>query len=216
MNGYTKNVTYSITFTGFMLGLVLLFQYLEQFMPFGNTYIKINITMIFIMATFYVVGWEWAITLLILRFVIGPAVSPLGYSSLGIWSQAVLLICGALFMAIFTSIFYLLSKKMNKRYALIYTSVISVILMSVIASMLNAVLFSPVYWYLLNYIKTPSIAASKVAYSFVKDVAFFGVPNYWAGMLTAFGAGNLIKYSIVVIAFIPLWKVIEEFTKSKA
>lgn len=46
-----KNI-YKITFTGMMFALVLIFQFLEKFMPFGDFgFVKFNFTLAFILVT---------------------------------------------------------------------------------------------------------------------------------------------------------------------
>ncbi len=213
--GYTNNISFKIAFTGMMLSLVILFQYLEKFMPIMDLFVKINLSIVFIMTAFYIVGWEWAMTLLLIRFFIGPAISSYGYSTLSIWSHFILLTMGFIYMMTFVLIHKFIFKKYstNKTLLLIISLTSTIIIVSLIGAFLNAILFSPVYWYIMGFQKDISISASVKSYEYVKYIHFFGIPNYWAGMFAAFGLGNLIKYSVVSTIFVALWKVIKHYEK---
>ena len=205
--GYTNNINFKITFSGIMLGLVIVFQYLEQFMPMFNLFMNINLSLIFIMATIFVAGYRWGIVLLLLRFIIGPAISPLGYSPIGMWSHFILLSVGAIFMTIFIFLKKVLSKLIsNEKISLVLVSLISIISTSIIVSLLNGSLFTPMYWHLMNGINF-SINESYLVYEKIKGIAFFNIPNYWVGMFVAFGVGNLVKFTIISIGFISIWKI---------
>ena len=114
-------------------------------------------------------------------------------------------------MNIFVLFHRVIFKKMSSKLNLLLTSIITVVATSLIMATLNGLLFSPVYWWLLKYIDTPSLPNAKIAYSYVYDVAFLGIHNYWAGMITAFGLGNLAKYTVTTICFIALWKVVKHY-----
>lgn len=212
--GYTNNTTFKITFSGLMLGLVILFQYLEKFMPIMDIYMSINLSIVFIMATIYVTGMRWAFLLLILRFIIGPAIGSTGYSTIGIWDHFILLSVGLIFMNTFFVFHkYIFRFISNEKINLLSTSVVSIIITSLLGAFLNGVIFTPMYWHLMNFQDDASISAAKESYKWVYPIAFFGIPNYWAGMITAFGVGNLIKYSIASFAFIVLWKAVKHYEK---
>ena len=209
-NRYTNNINFKISFSGMMLGLMILFQFLEKFMPIGGLYMSMNISIIFVVASIYITGYWWAILLLILRFAIGPAVG-LGYDLTQVWSHTILLISGFIYMNLFIIFHRYVFRKLDSKLNLLLTGVITIISSSLIMAMLNGVILSPIYWQLLGYTKHPSISEAKTAYSYVYEVAFLGIPNYWAGMLTAFGLGNLAKYTVTTICFIALWKVVKHY-----
>ena len=80
-----------IALTGVFMGLIILFQALERFMPFGNTFLKFNFTLLFILPIFYFSGPLFGILSLVLRFLIGPALSTLGYSPQGWIGQFIII-----------------------------------------------------------------------------------------------------------------------------
>ena len=217
-NGYTNNINFKIAFTGMMLSLVILFQYLEKFMPIFEIFMKMNLSLVFIMATLYVAGLSWASLLLILRFSIGPAVGKYGYSTLGIWNHTILLVMGSLFIIIFYSLDKISHKiKINNNVRLLIISIISVLIISLIGPLLNGLLFTPVYWYLVpeRPIPTASLYDAKNAYQILKVPFFFGIPNYWGGMYAAYGLGNFLKYSLICAVFIPMWKIIKRYERKE-
>lgn len=77
-----------MTFTSMMLAMVILFQFFAKFSPFGDTFggAKFNLTFIFILLEIYVVNLYGAIFLLIIRFIIGPALNA-GYTPIEIIGQ---------------------------------------------------------------------------------------------------------------------------------
>ena len=107
-------------------------------------------------------------------------------------------------------------KKLDTKLNLLLTGMITVIASSLIMSFLNALILSPVYWYLLanagGWLNGSSlIDNAKASYENVYPVAFLGIPNYWVGIMTAFALGNLAKYSVVTVAFIGLWKAVKHY-----
>ncbi|MCR8613381.1 MAG: hypothetical protein NC236_02760 [Mycoplasma sp.] len=208
-NIYFNNLNFKIALTGLMLSLVLLFQYLEKFMPFGEVYMNLNLSLIFIMITLYILDFKWALLLLVLRFAIGPAIGSFGYSTLGIWNNFVLFLCGLIFCVMF----FVLHKHFKKSTSLslknnfIISTLISTLLITIIAPLLNSVLFTPMYWYLLDVIKSPSISNAIDGYSYVYSVAFFSISNYWLGMFVAFGVANLAKFSIISVVFVVVARI---------
>ncbi|MCK5945858.1 MAG: hypothetical protein KAG04_01160, partial [Mycoplasmataceae bacterium] len=158
----------------------------------------------------YVVGYWWAFGLLLLRLAIGPALS-VGYSTYEMWGHTIQFISGMIYMNLFILLHRFVFKKFDEKFNLLLSGVVTIIVASLLMAFLNALVLTPMYWMLYGYIDTPTPSASKASYSYVKDVAFLGIPNYWAGMMTAFGLGNLAKYTVVTITFIALWKVVKRY-----
>lgn len=212
--GYTNNINFKITFTGMMLALVILFQYLEQFMPIFHTFMNINLSIIFIMTTLYIVGFGWSISLILLRFIIGPSVGAWGYSALGIWSQFILLVMGFIFMMIFWISHKFIFKNINNEpKKLFITSIVSILITSFLGALFNGILFTPMFWYISSIQDSHSIYDSKITYSKIYIIHFFGISNYWIGMFVIFGIDNIIKYTIISFSFISLWKIIKHYKK---
>lgn len=206
---YSKNNAFKVAITGMMLSLVLLFQFLERFMPFAETYMRLNISLIFIIATIYLAGFSWAFLILILRFIIGPAVGIAGYDVIALWSHFILFISGLTFILIFLG-FKLLFKSVKKDNVKIALSlIIAVLISSFINAILNGVFYTPVYFWLYKLAPDASIASAQIAYKSAK-IFFFGIPDYWAGIFAVYILGNLIKYMIISVLFVSIWKVISD------
>ncbi len=209
-NGYTTNINFKIAFTGMMLALTILFQYLEKFTPFAMGLMNINLSIIFIIATSYVVGFKWAVLLLVLRFALGPAVGTTGYSLIGLWSHSILLFSGSTFLGLIHLFNKIIFKKMSEKKNLLLTAVATVLVSTIVMTVLNAVLFTPVFFYILKYVQAPTISNAIGVYP---PALFFGIPNYWGGIAVIFGVGNLVKFSIAIILFIPIWKITKHYKK---
>lgn len=204
-----RSVIQKITFTGMMLSLVLLFQFLEKFMPLGFGYVNINITLLFILPVFYLNGFWYGVGVLLLRFGLGPLVSSGNYSTLNMVSQFVLLACESiaiLYMFLFSHLFDFIKKHILK---LVVISSATIIATSITAALLNGMLFTPLYWYVLGYIESPTISNAMEAYPYAKELYFF-IPSYWPAMFGVYITANIIKFSIIYVAYIPMSFVFRE------
>ncbi len=202
-------IVHKITFTGIFLGLVLLLQFLSKFMLFADTYIKLNLSLLFILPIFYYAGFIWGSLSLILRFLMGPTISGMGYSTIEITGHFILLICSIVtiaFMYLFSSLFNKL-KKHNTKVILITVS--TWICTSLVLTFLNQIFFTPLYWYVYEYTDNFSISQSIDVYQYpIVKIKFFMIPNYWAGTFATYLAGNLTKYGIIFICYLPMSRVL--------
>ncbi len=202
-----RGIVHKMAFTGIFLGLVLLLQFLSKYMPFADTYINLNLSLLFILPIFYYSGPLWGILVLLLRLALGPAISGTGYPMQYMVAHLILFICSSVtigLMYIFSSVFSKI-KKHNLKVILIITS--TLITTSLILTVLNQVFFTPLFWYSFKFTKTFSISQSIDVYQFVK-IKFFMIPNYWAGTFATYFAGNLAKYGIIFLCYFPLSKVL--------
>ena len=193
-----------------MLSLVLLFQYLERFMPFAKTYMRLNISLIFIIATFYLAGFGWAFLLLVLRFAIGPAVGTTGYDVAALWAHFILFVSGIIFILFFIIFKWSLRSIKNDSLKIGLSLIMTIIVSSLLNTILNGIFYTPVYFWLYKLAPDPSIASAQIAYKSA-NVFFFGIPNYWVGIFAVYIVGNMIKYAIVSVLFMSIWKVISRY-----
>ncbi len=202
-----RGIVHKMAFTGIFLGLVLLLQFLSKYMPFADTYINLNLSLLFILPIFYYSGPLWGVLVLLLRLVLGPTISGTGYAMQFMVAHFILFMCSTvtiILMYIFSSMFSKM-KKHNLKVILIIMS--TLITTSLILTMLNQILFTPLFWYSFKFTKTFSISESIKVYQFVK-IKFFMIPNYWAGTFATYFAGNLAKYGIIFLCYFPLSKVL--------
>ena len=187
-----KNNAFRVSFVAIMLALIFLFQFLEKFMSLGMGYVKLNISIIFIIVTYFVIGLKYSLLLFILRFAFGPAIGSNGYSDIGFWSHFILLVYGFLFFATFI----LMYKWSNN---LTMSIMFAIFKIALISGLLNGLLFTPVYWAIFKdgYGLPVNLAKTQETYAYLKDIAFFGISDYWGGMFAIYTLTNVIKFSIV-------------------
>lgn len=210
-----RGTNQKIALTGVFFGLVILMQWLEQFMPFGDTYLKLNFSLLFILPIFYFAGPAFGITVLFLRFAIGPSVSSLGYSLEGLIGHFILFIsttCAIVFMYIYSLLF---AKINNHNLKTIYISIATVLSTSLVLTLFNGLFFTPLYWWVFGYVKTAFVSKEVTSvYSYVKYM-FFGIPTYWGGIFAVYLSGNLVKFGLIYIVFYPMSKVLRNFLIQK-
>lgn len=190
-----------------MLALVILFQFLEKYMPFGDFgFVKFNLSLAFILVAVAHVGYIWGGSLLILRFVFGPLLSGEGYAPMSVIGQVILLIAGLIAISLFW-----VFKSRNGKYTTwqkLYKTFIVIGLTSVIMAILNAVVFTPWYLGAFNGGSWTSVGLKEAInqYQYITPF-YFGIPNYWAGMLTVYTVFNIINMLMIVVITFPLLKV---------
>ncbi|CAM9109414.1 MPN527 family putative ECF transporter permease subunit [Mycoplasma todarodis] len=204
-----RGIVHKVAFTGVFLGLVLLLQFLSRFMPFADTYIKLNLSLLFILPIFYYAGPLWGILVLILRLTLGPAISGLGYTIQEFTGHFILFMCSMItigLMYIFSGLFSKM-KLHNVKVILIVTS--TLLTTSLILTFLNQVLFTPLFWSAFKFTDGFSLKQSIKLYDNpIVKAKFFMIPNYWAGTFATYLAGNLVKYGIIFMCYIPMSKVL--------
>jgi riboflavin transporter FmnP len=146
-NAYkSRGIVFKISFTGIMLALVILFQFLEQFTPFFGTFVKLNFSLLFILPVFYFAGPQYGIMVLLGRFFIGPALSKYSYAPFENVAQFILLFCSVIViitMYIFSSLF---KKIKSHNLKVILISSLTVLTSSIILTVINGLFFTPLYF----------------------------------------------------------------------
>ena len=205
----TKGIVFDMIFTGMMLSLVFLFNYLQNFMPWLGGALKINLSLIFILASWIISGYPWALSIIIIRTIIGPALGPFSYTIIGMYSTFLLFFSEAFYLIILISSFYLF-KNLIKNQMLFLTLILSIAtLISIIfLTIMNGLWMSPIFWRLFNP-NVPLFPGVTEYYSNHDGLHgfLFGIPNYWAAIWTVMGSGNLLKFSIISVLILPIIKV---------
>lgn len=206
-----RNLTQRLTLTGVFLALVILLQFFEKYLPFANTYLRFNFSLLFILPIFFFSGPGWGIFALILRFAIGPAMDPLGYDITGIMGHLILLISSSVTIFIFFLMSWLTLSLRNSKWKYWIVAILTIILSSIILTLLNGLLFSPLYWWAFNFLDHPSYLAAQTLYQNTSglQVMHFGIKSYWGGIWAVYLSGNIIKYSLIFIVNYPLDKVVK-------
>ncbi|PAK21438.1 hypothetical protein CJJ23_02200 [Mycoplasmopsis agassizii] len=206
-------LTKKIAITGMMFALVLLFSWIAHLSGIF-TFLKIDVSLVFILATLMVAGYQYALTLIILKFAIVPAFTGgAGYSHVGILGHVILLIT----FLIATTVYYLLanfhlvlSRKIkisdsNRRIVHVplkwqVTYIIAALALTTVAiSTLNTFLFNPLYFSLFGMLQGPATYSNMANLYALQGFStfFFGIPEYINGSYALYTAFNTIQFSIV-------------------
>ena len=194
-----SRLNFKIALTGMLLGVAMLFQYLSQFMPLVLGLMDINLSFIFIVPIFFLADYKFGMIALLIRMILGPAIQK-GYTSPEMIGHFVLFVTSFIFIHLL-----LLAKKLKvikNKYAM-YISIVSVVILtSLIMSLLNGVLFIPLYeWSFGNGFMWP------FGNQFSNKIFAWGIENYWAVVFAIFTTGNLINLSISSFALIGILRV---------
>ena len=205
----SKGIIFDIVFTGIMLSFVVIFQYLEHLMPWLGGALKINLSLIFIIMSWLISGYPWMFLLLLIRFVIGPAFSSLSYTNVGLYSSFILLFSESAFLLFFIISYYIIKLFIkNEVLFLCLVLIVSTIITSLFLTMMNGLWISPVFWHLFN----PQIPLYPGIINYYHDntslhTFLYGIPNYWAGIWSIMGTGNLLKFTIISLCIFPILKI---------
>ncbi|RTZ68164.1 MAG: hypothetical protein DSZ21_02350 [Tenericutes bacterium] len=104
-------------------------------MPLAGYFFKINLSIVFILFTTFVAGYGYSFILQLIRLVIGPSMSSLGYSDPGMFGMAISFF--AIF--IFTSLAYLAykTKLIKSKGPIILSLIIITLITSLIMTLAN-------------------------------------------------------------------------------
>ncbi len=204
-----KGVTFDIIFSGIMLGLVILFTYLEHFMPWLGAALKINLSLIFLLMTWIICGAPWAGILLLIRTIVSPAFSGFAYTEIGLYSVSLLLFSDLIYLGCLLGAYYSF-KIIIKNDILFLISVLSTatIISTLFLTLMNGLWMSPLFWKLFDKHLPlyPGIVDEYNSNTYL-HVFLFGIPNYWAAIWTVMGTGNLLKFGLTSLLVFPMIKV---------
>lgn len=200
-----RSIIQKITITSMMLTFVLMFHGLDQFvkLPFG--FLTINFSLIFILPIFYFSGPWFGLLSFIIRMIFGMSLGL--FSLVAIMSQVIILffeLIAVVFMYVYS---YALKKYHHHNYKIIGIFSLTIISTTVIASLLNACIFFPLFISALTEFSfPPSISEAIMRYGQYRLV-FFNIPNYWIGVTITYMVGNIIKFSLIFFLYFPLSKI---------
>ncbi|TQC51439.1 hypothetical protein E1I18_02545 [Mycoplasmopsis mucosicanis] len=201
---WTNNVVYKIVLTSLFLALAIIIDFTGKFMPF-NSFLKFNFSLIFVLATFRIVGKLWGILVLVLIFVIGPSYSELGYSAIGVLGHGLLVVAQATFIAFYLlfhwcSLNFIIKKsyspKLRENLANITAFIFASICATLVMVAVNIFISTPLYFYLFKAISSPNFLELSSQYNEKFKALFFGIPNYYVGTFVVFGTFNIANYTI--------------------
>ncbi|UVD81844.1 hypothetical protein NV226_00860 [Mycoplasma iguanae] len=202
---HSPKITFQITFAGIMLGLVLLFTFLNRFLAFYG-FLKFDFSIIFITITYIVAGWKPTLLILLLRFFIAPSYNE-GYTSLGFLGQGVLLIVSLLYIGSLWISHYLFNFK-NKHLTKIVQFTFASLVTIIIINILNIFLINPLFFSIFEnrFVNFYMIIDNWETYK----TLFFLLPNYFLGSLALYSSFNVI---LLVITSLTCYAVTEGYEK---
>lgn len=200
-----------ITLSAIMLTLVLIFHFLEKFIPLNFGYLKLNFSLLFILPIFYLCGFKWGFLLVVLRFIFGWALG--GYNILALISQLILLTYEMIaILALYFYSYLFRGKLLNKTLQLKYITILclTILTTSLSATILNVLVFFPLFLALIGQ-QPFSLAWTIEQYNQSHYIFFLFIPNYWFGTSVVYLIGNMIKFSSIFILYWPLSKILRSF-----
>ncbi|WP_027334257.1 MPN527 family putative ECF transporter permease subunit [Mycoplasma elephantis] len=194
-NNRYNSVVIKVAYLGIMLSLVILFNYLANFISIVG-FLKLDLSSIFIIISFLYISKQGAIYLLFIRFAIGPSYSQLGYELASILGHFILF-CTTLFFILFLYLFMFILKKNKLNYLTkqIIIYLICIVICSFLMFILNSLLFVPLYLYIFKAIDTPCFHELVKKWTDSKfNSLTFGINNYWFGMFILYIFFNFLSF----------------------
>lgn len=199
-----RTVNQKAAFSGIMMSITLLFQYIERYVPLNLGMVNINLSFLFILPIFYLSGFLFGFSSMIIRFLVGPLFAPTGYATMIVFTNLLItetILIGLIYF--FSLVFY----KKNDR--LFYTLTLSFISILIISPVLNGLVFFPILLMVLTDID--KIDAEIAAEGFDKFRGFFfGIRNYWGGMFATYGTLAAVTYGTIFSIYYPMSKIYYE------
>ncbi|MCP4336671.1 MAG: hypothetical protein GY679_02340 [Mycoplasma sp.] len=221
------SLNHKIAFTGIFFALAIILQSVAKFMPFASTFIKINLSLIFILPIFYFAGMKFGISALILRTISGfgiemfiITVNPPDKEHINLFSiEAILFGHFILLLSSASAIFFMycfsaaFSKIKKHNYKLLLISIFTTFTTTIFLTILNMIFLTPAYFAIISH-KSFSVSEAIKTYNYVTEFYFF-IKNYWAGTFVVYFTGNLVKFSIIYIIYFPLSKILRRHAINK-
>ncbi len=205
-----RSIVKKITITSLMLSMIFIFHSLAKFMklPFG--FIDINISLVFILPVFYFSGPWFGILTFIIRMFFGLTLE--SFTLISIINQSIILFY-ELFAVLFLYIFSYVLQRWKNNHSLKIISIFSltIICTTIIATILNAVIIFPLYVSAYTGFQiSPSLSEAIKIYPNYR-IFFLGISNYWVALISVYLLGNLIKFSLIFLIYLPLAKIFSRY-----
>ncbi|WP_027123867.1 MPN527 family putative ECF transporter permease subunit [Mycoplasmoides pirum] len=206
-NQFTNN--FKLVFCACMLGISTLFAFIGTFIKipfFAQMSLDIDISIIFIIPIIFICSLKWA---LLSGFI--NAILHFAWNASNWIGILILLISNLLTILIFSFFKYIVEKNENikpKKTKWIYIWFLSIIFLTLFLTILNGILFTPLYWWWIspglftniNFIETSKIYNENPNL----HIYLLGIPNYWAGIFGLYSFFNLIKFVLISLFSIPI------------
>lgn len=199
--------TFKLVFSSGMLGLGIIFSYFSNWVKipfFSQLSLTIDLSIIFIIPVIFLCSLAWALSnaaiLSLLNFIWN------GSNWIGI---IFLLLVNLVTVLLFYLLYIIFNKTKirNKKFKWLVIWVFVIILNTIIFTVLNGIIFTPLYWWWyangqfpLNFIEVQKIYNS----TNYLQIYLLGIPDYWSGIWSLYTIFNLIKFILTAIFSIPV------------
>ncbi|QSF13801.1 MPN527 family putative ECF transporter permease subunit [Mycoplasma sp. Mirounga ES2805-ORL] len=202
---YKKPIVNKITMSGFLLGCMFVVNFIGGiFFVFPlASFLKFDITLVFLIICSKYIGHKYSLFLIITFFIISPLYSSGGYAPHSLLGRGILMCVQILFSSTYVLFNNLIFKKIiEKNNSLkvkiiieIIILVLSSIITTILITILNTLVTTPLYFWLFGISKGPWVNSLAEIYSNIKAM-FFGINNYYLGASSLYLLFNIINLTI--------------------
>ncbi len=206
-----KSKYFTIVFSSLMLALSLICSMISNVFPFilGSSFLRIDIGISFLALNFMISGWKYGTLVVLSNFIIHPFLpgTNIGFIQLFFIGKTIFLIT-CLIYVFFNFVIYKVINKKN----LITPIFISSFLTTIIITILNGLLFTPLFFniisngqFSMNFVEL----AEQYKTSWLQTL--FIVPNYWGGIALIYGTFNIVSLGLNSWILLILTKITHSF-----
>ncbi len=196
-----KIIIRQITIAGMFLGLSIISSFIFSFAIILGGFLTLDISIIFIIPIVFCCGIWWGVSASIIQ-----GFFTLIWSGAGGWIGSIILIITNLTVVFILWTFeqYCQIKNRKLKWTIIYSLLVPILM--IILSALNGLIFTPLYWWFLGIIDSPSFveATYYASHTSGTNAYLLGFKNYWNGIFALYCLFNFIKFTIVALIMIPI------------
>ncbi|MCV3743404.1 hypothetical protein OF377_00690 [Ureaplasma sp. ES3154-GEN] len=186
-----NKIIYDFALSAVMLAMFLLINFLSSFLKFNFLVFDFAMVSVLVLAYRVRIRYVYLVTVLgsLFNFFYSSA-SWIGVMIVSVNNLIFISWCLLFIRVIFKKFFHL------KRFLLINV-LLSALITSLISVLLNITLFTPLYWYTYQLVRTMNFV--QIANNYQPNPYLLNAPNYYAGNFALYLPFNLLKYLGVII-----------------
>ncbi|WP_412032330.1 MPN527 family putative ECF transporter permease subunit [Malacoplasma muris] len=204
----TKQIR-AMAITSCFLAISILVSFATNYIKitFLGDFLTLDLSLVFIVPIIFICNIFWA---LFAGIVCGLAAFI--WMGTGLWVGPIFIIVINVIIILLVYLWYFIIFKKIKKTSikLSLTLLITLILLMFLGSLLNGLIFTPLYWWIYNVIPIPSfIEAEKWYQSQGPNPYLIYINTYWNGIFGLYSAFNLLKFGVIfIIIYGPLLLII--------
>lgn len=200
-----KEKIYNVTVTSIFTSLSIVISFVCKFfiLPFAS-WLNVDVSIFTQVVIYILIKSKWSILYSIFSILLTSISSLMWYGTGDLIGVFISFVSGALYLLIY----YLCSnfiKIKNTKLYIVTCLVISFVAITLLLTILNGILFTPMYWSFLGYGSINFIESARI-YNMNPNIYLLNMPTYWSGIFTLYVSFNSIKFftSSVIIFLILL------------